>query len=1578
MSGPQNTLSVNTRIFVAGMNRDTNDHFNPENSWVSAINATLITHQGDRGAIGNEPSTKLQLYFPLPPVSFIYRSEGVWVYFGAVEFGDCEIGLFDEHQGVYTSLVVDRRLGFDPRYPITGVCKGNADGTTSVYFCDGLNPDRVLNLDNIPFTRAKKKTLRNQQDCDAPQYTDKLDLDALLLHRKISLPKLKLQQSPAGGNLPNGSYQVVGAYAINGVRVTDYTLPSVIQPLFDHANMVGGLELSIEQVDLNFDEMELVLITFVNQQARAYKLGIYSTRQEKIYIDQINERLPAVDISRIPIRTVVYPRSNRMFSVSDYLIRSGVHMRPEINYQPQANEIQSRWVLVKVPKDYYSKGGSLTGYMRDENYLPFIRFVYETGERSADFPIFGRSPIAQDLVVSGSADAFENRLNESGEVLRRWQVENTATVTSTQTYEIEEGIVVLEGEMGYHETKTLLPDDKPEIYGKLCGAPVRLHKMPDVDLAPLISSDGNHIQLLAWKFENIHYPLDRNRNPVPGVVGYEIVRASRNGQATILAKGMLNHTGVYKPDNGIDGSKGLYPNFPLNDLRPNAYLSAQEVKGGCQAKGFAPLDEFSSSLLTFHSPDTQFTHPFLNVSELKISAELQGTSRGYFEPVQGHPKQKLLRDFALLIGGMVGAGTGLVAIRGKKITRRVGPKGINLGQVGTTTTAAASAGAASVSSYYVGSALKGIFGTVDSITGGAINSAMDAVQNIFNPSYLTSTAPGVIGGGTDVDQEESAVGALPAPLRILGGTFLFSYFFAKGTEEAIRIIRNLIPAQDFAWQYNCHGHYHTFAPARAGFKRRKIQDSVYLEPQVQDFAGYRVNNLYRSRSVILSLEQEVGNPLLQDQSRTTIGEQGQWSNPKKPVTANTSAFYGSLKRTLLNQYGTPESCVLQPVSIGPTPIGVGKPVVSPVLFGGDVYINRYTEKNSFCLFNRWLDKNFPASTEFNYRDYYNVAFPRFWMDSTEYDFNRLSSSLIRLNFKTDVLPNDFAQLDRRKSDCNSKISFGIQDAYMYLFVNGVRDFWVESTINVAHRDWEDTPAKRHYDPARYSNLSELFAEPVIKSGNHFKYDFSLSLNRHYNAFVSWGGMLPRSFNRTLVDKQASFPKRLIYSLPQPEEFIKDQWRVFLANNYKDFDSEVVKVQPTGQRGAMIFMKAHAPLVFAGIEQLSTDNGTKITIGDGELFAQTDSPISNADDVYAYGACQDGRSVINTPLGLFWVSARSGKIFRFTGNAEPIVKKGMQQWFNQHLPFKLLQDFPQFSYTDNPVAGIGIQSVYDPQYEIVYFSKRDYRVRPEYKKRISFKDGQFVLDDRAKILLTNDLYFEDASFTVSFAADADMWVSYHDWHPSLVLAGDQHFTTIAKNAAWKHNVRYDSFCNFYNDDFPFEVEYVINNAQTVSVLKSLEYHMECFRYYGDGSEQHHVLDHNFDRAQIYNSEQHSGLLKLYNRVKRDPFSLLDRPAINIHAVDTTYSKEENKYRINQFFDLVRTRSEFNSKYIPLWETEANGYRKIVNPEAIEYSKSALERKRFRHKNTRVVLTRLNSGSVKMLLAIVNAKQSVSFR
>jgi hypothetical protein len=121
-----------------------------------------------------------------------------------------------------------------------------------------------------------------------------------------------------------------------------------------------------------------------------------------------------------------------------------------------------------------------------------------------------------------------------------------------------------------------------------------------------------------------------------------------------------------------------------------------------------------------------------------------------------------------------------------------------------------------------------------------------------------------------------------------------------------------------------------------------------------------------------------------------------------------------------------------------------------------------------------------------------------------------------------------------------------------------------------------------------------------------------------------------------------------------------------------------------------------------------------------------------------------------------------------------------------------------------------------------------------------------------------------------------------------------------------------------------------------------------------------------------------LLRLSIKGKNSPLDLIQKPTFNGNSIDIFYSKEENKYRFNQFWDITNDRGEFTGTQLPMWNTACSGYKKEINPAYVDYNKSELQHKKFRHYGNRIILRKNISNDKKMVLKLVNNKQNLSPR
>ena len=102
----------------------------------------------------------------------------------------------------------------------------------------------------------------------------------------------------------------------------------------------------------------------------------------------------------------------------------------------------------------------------------------------------------------------------------------------------------------------------------------------------------------------------------------------------------------------------------------------------------------------------------------------------------------------------------------------------------------------------------------------------------------------------------------------------------------------------------------------------------------------------------------------------------------------------------------------------------------------------------------------------------------------------------------------------------------------------------------------------------------------------------------------------------------------------------------------------------------------------GVDEMRTQGGAAITIGDGRLFARKLQQLSNAEDSFEYASCQSRLSVLNTPAGVFWMNLNQGKIFNYAGGLKEISLKGNRFWLNIYLPYKILVQYCKLQLHQN--------------------------------------------------------------------------------------------------------------------------------------------------------------------------------------------------------------------------------------------------------------------------------------------------------
>lgn len=1513
----ENTSNIDNRVSSkASLITDLNSSYLGKESYSHARNAVRNSKDGDLGTIGNEPSNTLCFKAPYKIIGHVDLPDGTVLIFSG-DGSESEIGIGNLKDCTYKSLKNLKCFNFSPDFPITGVAKHDFQKGIIVTFIDKNNPDRRIELNKL----------------------SNITCDDVLLSKKITHPCIYVKKGEIG-NIPNGMYSVALAYVVDNQVFTDWFSISNRITLYSEIG-ANSIQVNITNLDNDFKEYSLAVIgNYIDPITKgATKLtkiiGTYSSKIKTVEItDFINSTYKTIETSQLINKRKIWLSSGIISSNSNYLIRADLVGRIEENYQLKAMSIQSEYVVEQVLADYYNQDGEDIGYYRDENYDFYIQGVYNTGESTDKFHIPGREATAKDRSLIASADVYEYDVQFVDCVLtdkiEKWQVENTAGKLLSETNEFKCNRRVLgSGEFGYHQSTEPYPDNN-DMFGKWKNTPIRYHKFPDECKVPrtVVIDEKIYINILGVRFKNI--PKFNS----PDIVGYKITRSDRKGgNGTIVARGLMTNVRGYTDSQ--TKQEILYSNYPVNDLRPDSYLSStQSSWKNANEHDVTPLTNYYKDRFTFYSPHTLFEPRYSLGQELKIESEEIATITGKFELVHNHPKEKLMNQFAFWIAATTGFIEAVLVITGKTTGTE---KSISSARI---------PGAGIEFQFDKTYKIESVEDLISLDVVGYIKAQAKALafDNVF--SAIKTTLAAIVSIG------------LKLPFSILQGI--------KEADATLNIIYNFTGYTNYVYQYNAHALFNQSRCVIDGNKRRRLKRSpLYIPSDVVSIDDKIYNNYFREKGVYIELNKPIADPITIDNSRQTASEFGVCNNLSKSTSSIGSAFYVTSKAINPNQYGSLGSS--NPVSIHSCVL-TGD---SPILYGGDCIITRMQFQKRMQFFNQNIaNTNYPDGIEYDYRLYRNIAYPRFWMDTTKYDFSQLLSKSV-INF------TKFSRTTTGKYnlDCKSKHDEGsitrIDNAYMYLSNNCVMDFFVEADYNTRFRENTEFPFYSY----KNTNLSQIFRSDRLNTPEEFK------INRVYSDLYTteiFAQQQRHDFdpNNPIPVLQ---PNSVIYSLPSFNLQNVDNWQYFLPANYfafreSDFGNLTAVHKLDQDRVIFLFSKS-SPYISVGRDFLQLEgSGRKVTIGDGGLFAQDPREMMPTDN--NYGACNSKFAFSNTHLGRYYPSESQGRIIE-AGKLDDITREGISYWCKNYMPIFLYNYFPNYPEIENPINGIGYLMVFDSFNETVYITKRDFS--PKYPDIQYNKISGFSYKG-TKISLRDDNYFNDVSWTISYSPLDKGFISWHDWHPDWVIQTDNHFITIKNDGVWKHNESYESFCNFYGKNYPFEIEFVSSSGQQIETVRSLEYILEVYKYKNFGRDRFHVLNENFDTLIVRNTEQISPLLHLIhgNPNAEENLQYPKKSSSIPIAYDVAFHKEENKYRINQFFDIVKDRGEFTKAEIHLFPTDESGYKSVINPKAIDIDKLQEQRKKFRHYFNKFKFSKTVSGPHKFICKLLNIKKLVSLR
>lgn len=592
-----------------GLNLDQSINQVKKGTLTYALNAAVENFDANSINYQNEEGNELCLVFPneliLIGKHFIAEKNKHIFFLTNPHTGVSEIGYMENNDCIYHTLVSSPCLNFSVDHPIHKVVHKVNNCATEIYWTDGFNPRRYLNIDDIPY-----KLKPNASLCD-PAYTNELDCNQLKVQPNFAIPSLAIADVVSGGNLIAGTYQFAIQYsdALGNPYTSYYSITnptpiadnSVVSVNFNYpVNKSIAIDIANLEVTGQFQYFNLAVIKTINAISTVELVGTYFIENSTTQIIYTGQNVTAIQLAIEDIfeKFPYYDIAQDVTSTQDVLIWDNLSAIDRLNYQHIANQISVNWQTWRIPNtenyaDEYN-AANLRSYLRDEVYAFEIAFLLSNGKQTDGFHIPGRlknnNEIAADVPDTnqdfiGNPDYVAGGTGYSA----YWKIYNTASVTGDAPGKSTDASYKGSweyGEMAYWESTEEYPCNE-DVWGDLAGQKIRHHKFPDVSLCPIFESkiftnqssmvmgdaavfpigiliDDNQVQSLI-AMSNL---TDEQKAEI---VGYKILRGDRGTNKSIVAKGILRNVGSYTKDN----KEYYYPNYPYNDLRTDPFLNAR-------------------------------------------------------------------------------------------------------------------------------------------------------------------------------------------------------------------------------------------------------------------------------------------------------------------------------------------------------------------------------------------------------------------------------------------------------------------------------------------------------------------------------------------------------------------------------------------------------------------------------------------------------------------------------------------------------------------------------------------------------------------------------------------------------------------------------------------------------------------------------------------------------------------------------------------------------------------------------------------------------------------------------------------
>ena len=263
-------------------------------------------------------------------------------------------------------------------------------------------------------------------------------------------------------------------------------------------------------------------------------------------------------------------------------------------------------------------------------------------------------------------------------------------------------------------------------------------------------------------------------------------------------------------------------------------------------------------------------------------------------------------------------------------------------------------------------------------------------------------------------------------------------------------------------------------------------------------------------------------------------------------------------------------------------------------------------------------------------------------------------------------------------------------------------FFVETDLNIRMRNDDSAIDKKYFPKSYYAASATRVYQTAADEEEYYNIDKLYS--DQYSKLYFPNTRTQSELTNNLEDIR--FTTRLLYSDKQNLESKLDNYRITRANNYRDLPLDRGPLSGLFIKQEKLYALTRDALfdVYASNQTIKAENGTNISVGTGEFFAN--EPTELLSITGGFGGTSSKYSIVETPYGYLYVDRIKNKCLLFNDQIKDINVLGL----NEDFTLNLFKQIPELNNSfDNPITNVGIISAYDPILKRILVTKKDYKL-----------------------------------------------------------------------------------------------------------------------------------------------------------------------------------------------------------------------------------------------------------------------------